>query len=189
MFEMKQLPFALNALEPYMSQRTLEFHYGKHYKAYLDKLNELIVGKVYEKMSLPEIIAESFKHNEDKAIYNNAGQVFNHEFFWRSLSAGGAVMPSKEVMSKIEQNFGSYDAFKQEFKTKAVGQFGSGWCWAVEKDGKIDIVATSNADNPISLGLGKPLVCVDVWEHAYYLDYQNRRLDFVSAWLDNMIKW
>lgn len=189
MFEMKPLPFAINALEPYMSQKTLEFHYGKHYKAYVDKLNELIKDKPYEKMSLSEIILESHKHAEDRAIYNNAGQVFNHEFFWKSLSENGPVMPSSEIMQKITNTFGSYEQFKELFKAKAVGQFGSGWCWAVEKDEKIEIIATSNADNPISLELGKPLVCIDVWEHAYYLDCQNRRPDFVSSWFDHLIKW
>lgn len=189
MFVMKPLPFALNALEPYMSEKTLEFHYGKHYRAYLDKLNNLINGSPYEKMSLPEIIIESYKHVEDRAIYNNAGQVFNHEFFWQSLSPHSTVLPPQEIMQKISSSFGSYEQFKSSFKSKAVGQFGSGWCWVVERDNKIEIVATANADNPISLNLGRPLVCIDVWEHAYYLDYQNRRPDFVSSWLDNMIQW
>ena len=189
MFEMKELPFELSALDPYMSSKTLEFHYGKNYKVYVDKLNELIKGTPYADMSLEAIIKESYKQPKDKAIYNNAGQVWNHQFFWNSLSAAGAAMPPVKIMKQIEEVYGTYDNFKKEFKTKAVGQFGSGWCWVVQKDGKIDIVATANADNPISLDLGQPLVCVDVWEHAYYLDYQNRRPDFVEAFIDHMIRW
>ncbi len=189
MFEMKLLPFEFSALDPYMSSKTFEFHYGKHYKAYIDKLNELIKDTPYADMPLEAIIKESYKHPEHKAIYNNAGQVWNHQFFWNSLSAEGATKPNAKVMTQIEEAFGSYDNFKKEFKAKAVAQFGSGWCWVVQKEGKIEIVSTANADSPISLDLGQPLVCVDVWEHAYYLDYQNRRPDFVDAFLEHMIKW
>lgn len=188
MFEMKKLNFGTNALEPYMSARTFEFHYGKHYKTYLDKLNELISGSDYENMGLEEIIKVSYSKG-DKAVYNNAAQVWNHEFFWNSMSAKGGVEPSSDILNKIIASFGSYDNFKKEFKQKALGQFGSGWCWVVEKDGKLSIVATSNADNPISLDLGKALVCIDVWEHAYYLDYQNRRADFIDSWLAHLLKW
>ena len=188
MFEMKKLDFKMNALEPYMSANTLGFHYGKHYKAYVDKLNELIKDTPYETMGLEDIVKESHKHPEHKAIYNNAGQVWNHEFFWKSL-APESTMPGAEILAKIEKSFASYVDFKKEFKAKALAQFGSGWCWAVEKDGHIDIVTTSNADNPLSLNLGKPLICLDVWEHAYYLDYQNRRADFAEAFLNNLIRW
>lgn len=188
MFEMKKLDFEMNALEPYMSAVTLEFHYGKHYKAYVDKLNELIKGKIYEHMTLEEIIKESGKHPEDKAIYNNAGQVWNHEFFWKSLSADGTE-PNPELMKKINASFGSYNEFAAAFKAKALAQFGSGWCWLVEKDDRLEIITTGNADNPIALKLGTPLVCLDVWEHAYYLDYQNRRGDFAEAFLHNLIKF
>ena len=189
MFEMKKLKFELSALEPYISAKTMDFHYNKHYKGYVDKLNELIAGTPYEQMSLERIIKESYNNPEDKAIYNNAGQVFNHQMFWDSLSADGVKMPAEKIMMQIEGTFASYDNFKKIFKAKAVAQFGSGWCWVVQKDNKLDIVTTSNADNPLSLNLGQPVVVADVWEHAYYLDYQNRRGDFIDAFLNNLIKW
>lgn len=189
MFEMKQLPFELSALEPYMSSKTLDFHYNKHYKAYVDKLNELIKDTDYADMSLEAIIKESYYRPSDKAIYNNAGQVWNHQFFWNSLSDAGARMPAEKFVKQIEASYKSYENFAKEFKSKALGQFGSGWCWVVQNNGKLEIVTTSNADNPISLNLGQPIVCLDVWEHAYYLDYQNRRADFIDAFLKHMIKW
>ena len=189
MFEMKKLDFGMGELEPYISAKTLDFHYNKHYKGYVDKLNELIKGGEYAYMSLEDIVKESFKHAEHKAIYNNAGQVWNHQFFWNSLSDSGAILPPTKFLKQIEDAFGSYDNFKKDFKAKALAQFGSGWCWVVQKEGKLNIVTTSNADSPISLNLGQPLVCLDVWEHAYYLDYQNRRADFIDAFLNHLIKW
>ncbi len=189
MFEMKPLPFELTALDPYMSSKTLEFHYGKHYKGYVDKLNELIKDTAYAGMPLEAVIRESFRHPKDRTIYNNAGQVWNHQFFWNSLSDRGATEPELKIMKLIETSFGSYDDFKTVFKAKALAQFGSGWCWVVQKDGQINIATTANADNPISLDLGQPLLCLDVWEHAYYLDYQNRRADFIDAFFAYMIKW
>ena len=189
MFEMKELKFELSDLEPYISAKTMDFHYNKHYKGYVDKLNELIAGTPYEKMSLERIIKESYNKPNDKAIYNNAGQVYNHQMFWESLSHKGAKMPPKKIMDQIEASFESYDSFKKIFKTKALAQFGSGWCWVVQKDNKIDIVTTSNADNPLSLNLGQPVIVADVWEHAYYLDYQNRRAEFIETFLDYLVKW
>lgn len=189
MFEMKKLDFELSALEPYISAKTMDFHYNKHYKGYVDKLNELIVGTPYEEMSLERIIKESYNKSQDKAIYNNAGQVFNHQMFWDSLSSKGVKMPAEKFMHQIEDAFESYDNFKKIFKAKALAQFGSGWCWLVQKDNKLDIVTTSNADNPLSLNLGQPIIVADVWEHAYYLDYQNRRADFIEAFLEHLIKW
>ena len=189
MFEMKELPFEFSALEPYMSSETLNFHYGKHYKAYIDKLNELVSGTPYKAMPLEAIVRESYKHPEHRAIYNNAGQVWNHQFFFNSLSAVGGTEPSGKIMKQIETSFGDYENFKKEFKAKALAQFGSGWCWVVAKADRLEVAATSNADNPIALNLGQPLVCADVWEHAYYLDYQNRRADYLDAFLDHMIKW
>lgn len=189
MFEMKNLDFELSSLEPYISAKTMDFHYNKHYKGYVDKLNELIVGTPYENMSLERIIKESYNKPQDKAIYNNAGQVYNHQMFWDSLSPKGAKMPPKKIMNQIEASFESYDSFKKIFKTKSIAQFGSGWCWVVQKDNKLDIVTTSNADNPLSLNLGQPVIVADVWEHAYYLDYQNKRGDFIDAFLDYLVKW
>ena len=189
MFEMKQLPFELTALDPYMSSKTLKFHYSRHYKGYIDKLNELTKGTNYADMPLEAVVRDSFRHPENRAVYNNAGQAWNHQFFWNSLSERGATLPPLKIMKQIEAAFGSYDNFKKVFKEKALGVFGSGWCWVVQKEGKIDIVATVNADNPISLELGQPLLCLDVWEHAYYLDYQNRRADFIDAFLEHTAKW
>ena len=189
MFEMKQLPFELSALDPWISSATMEFHYGRHYRGYIDKLNELVKDTPYAEMPLEAVIKESYRKTSDRAIYNNAGQAWNHQFFWNSLSVEGATRPPVKIMKQIEAAYDSYDAFKAAFKAKALGQFGSGWCWAVQKDGRVDIVATSNADNPVSLDLGQPLLCLDVWEHAYYLDYQNRRADFIDAFLEHMIKW
>ena len=189
MFEMKEISFELSALEPYISAKTMDFHYNKHYKGYVDKLNELIAGTPYEDMSLERIIKESYNKPQNKAIYNNAGQVYNHQMFWESLSPKGAKMPPKKIMDQIEASFESYDSFKKIFKEKAAAQFGSGWCWVVQKDNKIDIVTTSNADNPLSLNLGQPIIVADVWEHAYYLDYQNRRADFIVNFLDYLVKW
>ena len=189
MFTMKDLPFELSALEPYISAKTMDFHYNKHFKAYVDKLNELINNTHYAEMSLEGVIKESYEHPEHKAIYNNAGQVWNHQFFWNSLSVEGETHPSVKIMNLIEHSFGTYDNLKKEFKTKALTQFGSGWCWIVQKEEKIEVVSTSNADNPLSLNLGHPLICIDVWEHAYYLDYQNKRADFIDAFLDHLIKW
>ena len=188
MFEVKDLSFSPNALEPYMSSKTFEFHHGKHYKAYVDKLNELIQNTEYANMSLTEIIKKSFSSSKDKAIYNNAGQVWNHEFFWSSLTAEKSRKPSDKLMKEIERDFITYDDFKKEFKNKSLAQFGSGWTWLVRKDGRLQIVTTSNADNPVSLDLGEPIICLDVWEHAYYLDYQNKRGDFADAFLDYMVK-
>lgn len=189
MFTMKELPFGLDALEPYMSAETVDFHYNKHYRTYVDKLNELTKDTPYADMSLEGVMKESFKHPKDKAVFNNAAQAWNHQFFWNSLSDKGGALPQADVMKLVERSFGSFEAFKKEFKAKALGQFGSGWCWVVKKDDKISITATSNADNPIVLETGEPLICLDVWEHAYYLDYQNRRADFTDAFLNYLIKW
>jgi len=189
MLEMKPLEFDLKDLEPYMSAKTLDFHYNKHYKNYVDKLNELINGTEYAYMELEDIVKESYKHKEDNAVYNNAGQVWNHEFFWKSLTDKGPLMPKDDILQKINQHYDSYATFKKIFKAKALSQFGSGWCWVVIKNDKIDVVTTANADNPIALNLGMPLLCLDVWEHAYYLDYQNRRAEFIDAFLEHLIKW
>ena len=189
MFLMKDLPFELSALEPYMSARTLDLHYNKHYKTYLDNLNKLISNSDYKNAPLEVIIIDSYKIPEHKSIYNNASQVWNHQFFWNSLSPHRNKKLSTKLQKQIEEAFGSYDDFSNEFKSKSLGQFGSGWCWVVQKGGKLEIVTTSNADNPISLGLGQPVICIDVWEHAYYLDYKNRRDCFIDAFLEHMINW
>ena len=187
-FVLEALPYAENALEPYISANTISFHYGKHHRAYVDNLNKLIVGTKFENMSLEEIIKEAYGKVEYIGIFNNAAQAWNHAFFWKSMSAGDKAVPA-ELKAKIERDFGSYDKFCEAFLEVAVSQFGSGWAWLVEdKDGKLSVLKTSNADTPIAHGL-KPLTTVDVWEHAYYLDYQNRRADFVKTFIINLMKF
>lgn len=189
-FELPALPYAMNALEPYISERTMEFHYGKHHKAYVDNLNKLIAGTHFEQMSLEEIIRKTAGKTEYAGIFNNAAQAWNHAFFWTCMQPGGGGEPTGEMKKKIERSFGGYDKFREEFATAATTQFGSGWAWLAEDEesGKLKVIKTANADTPISHGL-KPLLTVDVWEHAYYLDYQNRRPDFVNAFLDHLVKW
>lgn len=189
-FELPALPYAMNALEPYISERTMEFHYGKHHKAYVDNLNKLIAGSHFEQMSLEEIIRKTAGKTEYAGIFNNAAQAWNHAFFWTCMQPGGGGEPTGEMKKKIERSFGGYDKFREEFATAATTQFGSGWAWLAEDEesGKLKVIKTANADTPIAHGL-KPLLTVDVWEHAYYLDYQNRRPDFVNAFLDHLAKW
>lgn len=189
-FELPALPYAMNALEPYISERTMEFHYGKHHKAYVDNLNKLIAGTHFEQMSLEEIIRKTADKTEYAGIFNNAAQAWNHAFFWTCMQPGGGGEPTGEMKKKIERSFGGYDKFREEFAAAATTQFGSGWAWLAEDEesGKLKVIKTANADTPIAHGL-KPLLTVDVWEHAYYLDYQNRRPDFVNAFLDHLAKW
>ena len=187
-FEMKNLPYEINALEPYISANTITYHYGKHYKTYVDNLNKLIAGSKFEKMSLEDIICETAEKAEYRGIFNNAAQAWNHEFFWKSMRPNGGGEPKPELKKMIERDFGSVAKFKEDFKTAALGQFGSGWAWLAEDNGQLKIIKTSNADNPLPYKL-KPLFTIDVWEHAYYLDYQNRRADFVEAFLEHLVNW
>jgi superoxide dismutase, Fe-Mn family len=182
------LPYAENALEPVISAKTLSFHYGKHHKAYVDNLNKLITGTDYSDLSLEEIIQGTTGRPERAAIFNNAAQIWNHTFYWNSLSPKGGGEPPAALKNKIEASFGSVDAFKKEFAAAAVSQFGSGWAWLVLEDDKLKVIKTANAENPLTTGK-KPLLTIDVWEHAYYLDYQNRRPDYVNAVLDKLINW
>lgn len=184
--EFPALPYASDALEPYISTTTMEFHYGKHHKAYVDNLNKLIAGTPFADLSLEEIIKETAGNEKFQAIFNNAAQAWNHNFFWHCMSADGGKAPKGVLLKKIEDAFGSYDQFCEDFTNAAVSQFGSGWAWLVEdKDGKLSIMKTANADTPLAHGL-KALLTVDVWEHAYYLDYQNRRADFVKTFLTHL---
>lgn len=187
-FDLPPLPYEMNALEPYISTSTMEYHYGKHHRTYVENLNKLIKDTNFEKMPLEKIVVESSGNPAYTLIFNNAAQAWNHNFFWKSMSPNGGGEPKEEMMKKIERDFGSYDAFRQEFKNAATSQFGSGWAWLVEKDGKLSVMKTSNADNPIAHGI-KPIITIDVWEHAYYLDYQNRRVEFVDAYLDHLVNW
>ncbi len=187
-FELPPLPYAQNALEPYMSARTLEFHYGKHHKAYVDNLNKLVPGTPFEKASLEDIVRDSYEGKEYQKIFNNAAQIWNHTFFWNGMKPGGGGKPSGNLAQQIDKAFGDYGTFATKFKEAAVGQFGSGWAWLVLDGGKLSISTTSNAVTPLAQGQKALLTC-DVWEHAYYIDYQNRRPDMVQAFLDHLVNW
>ncbi len=188
-FILSALPYEQNALEPYISAKTLSYHYHKHHQGYVDKLNELVLGTELEVLSLEEIIAQTAGHAEKAGIFNNAAQVWNHNFYWNSLSPKGGGKPTGELARKIDLTFTNQDNFLKEFAEAGLTDFGSGWAWLVEDRGALRIVKTSNAENPLSLGLGTALLALDVWEHAYYLDYQNRRNDYLKAILEKLIYW
>lgn len=188
MIKLMELPYNIDALEPYISRQTIGFHYLKHHKGYVEKLNKLIGGTEFETMTLEEIIINAHKKNEHLDIYHNAAQVWNHNFYWQSLSPDGGE-PNKKLLEKIEETFGSFNDFKDIFKQKAIEQFGSGWAWLAEDgNGNLLCYNTSNADNPLIFG-HTPLLTIDVWEHAYYLDCQNLRADYVGKVLDNLLNW
>ena len=182
------LPYAENALEPVITANTIGFHYGKHHKGYLDNLNKLVAGTEYANQSLEKIITVTAGRAEKTAIFNNAAQVWNHTFYWKCMRTKGGGEPPAALKQKMEASFGSVDACKKELATAAMSQFGSGWVWLVLDGDKLKVVKTANADLPLTTGM-KPLLNIDVWEHAYYLDYQNRRADYVSAVLDKLINW
>lgn len=182
------LPFAKDALEPFISAKTFEFHHGKHHKAYVDNGNKLIAGTELENLE-PEAIIKKVAGDASKAgIFNNVAQVWNHSFFWSCMKPKGGGKPTGAIAQKIESDLGGYAKFAEDLKNAGVTQFGSGWAWVVLKNGKLEIMKTANADTPIAHGI-KPVLTVDVWEHAYYLDYQNRRPDFIQAFIDNLINW
>ena len=187
-FTLPKLPWPENALEPVISARTISFHYGKHHQAYVDKLNELVDGTPYESMTLEEIVRKSAKSEKDRAIFNNAGQAWNHNFYWASMMPKGGS-PSGSILDALKSSFGGVKEFNKAFAEAAVAQFGSGWVWLVKAPGrKLEILTTANADTPIAHGK-TPLLGADVWEHAYYLDYQNRRPDHVKDWLEKLANW
>ena len=187
-FVLPKLPYAENALEPVISAKTMSFHRGKHHAAYVDKLNELVAGTPYESMPLVEVVKQSARQEKDKTIFNNAAQAWNHDFYWHSMTPKGGE-PAGKIKDALQSSFGGVTEFKEAFAKAAVAQFGSGWAWLVKgADGKLKIATTSNADTPIAHG-ETPLLTADVWEHAYYLDYQNRRPDHVKAWLDRLANW
>lgn len=187
-FKLPALPYDKSALEPYITAETLNFHHGKHHKTYVDTLNKLIDGTDLENKSLEEIIEQTHKDASKKTIFNNAGQVWNHTFYWHCMKKGGGGEPSPSLLSRIKKDIGSYDDFKKEFKEAAHAQFGSGWAWLVEEKKTLKIVKTPNAELPWTQGQTALLTC-DVWEHAYYLDYQNRRLDYVETFLKHLVNW
>ena len=178
------LPYAMDALAPAISKETLEYHYGKHHQAYVTNLNNLIKGTEFENMSLEEIIKKS-----SGGIFNNAAQVWNHTFYWNCMAPNAGGAPSGALAAAIDAKWGSFDNFKAEFSKSAVGNFGSGWTWLVKKaDGSVDIVNTGNAGTPLTTG-DKALLTIDVWEHAYYIDYRNLRPKFVETFLDKLVNW
>jgi Fe-Mn family superoxide dismutase len=188
-FTLPPLPWAKDALEPYITAKTMGFHYDKHHRAYVDNLNKLLAGKAPPaKLSLESIITESAGKAESTAIFNNAAQAWNHDFFWKSMKKGGGGLPKGALLDRIKTTFGSFDQFKAAFVASGAAQFGSGWVWLVAEGKVLKIVTTANADTPIAHGQ-KPLLTCDVWEHAYYLDYQNRRKDFLQAFLDHLANW
>ncbi|MBL6962936.1 MAG: superoxide dismutase [Bacteroidetes bacterium] len=182
-FELPKLPYGSDDLEPVISAKTISFHYGKHHQAYVNNLNKLIAGTEFENMDLEYIIL-----NSDAGLFNNAAQVWNHTFYWEGFVPQGGGKPSGKLAEMIDDSFGSFDLFKEKFSNAAATQFASGWAWLVlNKEGKLEIVKTANAANPLTDGL-KPLLTCDVWEHAYYLDYQNRRPDYISAFW-KLVNW
>ena len=182
------LPYTENALEPVITARTIGFHYGKHHKGYVDNLNKLVAGTEYADLSLEKIIAQTAGKADKTAIFNNAAQIWNHTFYWKSMRSKGGGEPPTALKQKMEASFGSVDACRKALASAAVSQFGSGWAWLVLDSDTLKVVKTANADVPLTAGM-KPLLTIDVWEHAYYLDYQNRRADYVNAVIDTRINW
>lgn len=186
--KLPELPYDKAALGPYISAKTLEFHYAKHHAGYVEKLNGLVKGTPLAKETLENIIKKTAKDASQSAVFNNAAQVWNHSFYWQGMKKDSGGIPSGAIADKIKSDFGGYDKFVEEFKKAGLSQFGSGWAWLVVQDGKLAVMKTSNADTPIAHGI-KPLLTIDVWEHAYYLDYQNKRGDYIDAYVKNLINW
>ncbi len=188
MFTLPPLPWADNALEPVISANTISFHYGKHHKTYVDNLNNLVKGTDYENAPLEKIINETAGKADKAALFNNAAQIWNHTFYWNSLKGNGGGKPGAKLAQMIDASFGSFDNFKKELSATTVSQFGSGWGWLVLDGGALKIVKTANAEVPFTKGQ-KPLLTIDVWEHAYYLDHQNKRAAYVDAVIDRLLNW
>jgi Fe-Mn family superoxide dismutase len=186
-FTLPPLPYAYDALAPYMSRETLEFHHDKHHQAYVDNGNKLLQGSPWEGQSLEQIVVGSFGKNA--GLFNNAGQHYNHLHFWKWMKPGGGgnKLPG-DLAKKINDDLGSYDKMKEDFVAAGVGQFGSGWAWLAVKDGKIVVMKTPNGENPLVHG-AEPILGCDVWEHSYYIDYRNRRPDYIKAFLDHLVNW
>lgn len=188
-FELPDLPYAHDALGPYMSQETLEFHHDKHHQTYVTNLNNLVADTDMASMSLEDIVTKTYNVADKAGVFNNASQHWNHMQFWEMMKPnGGGAMPS-ELETRIVSDFGSVDAFKEAFVAKGAGQFGSGWAWLVDNNGKLECTSTPNGVNPLCFPGQTTLLGCDVWEHSYYIDYRNRRPDYVKAFLDNMVNW
>jgi Fe-Mn family superoxide dismutase len=187
-FELPELPYAYDALQPYMSKETLEFHHDKHHKAYVDTANKLIKGSGLEQKSLAEVVKATFGDATKKPLFNNAAQHWNHSEFWLCMKPkGGGSLPS-EIETRIKNDLGGLQKFKEKFVAEGMAQFGSGWVWLVLDNGKFEILKTGNAENPPAVGKTALLAC-DVWEHGYYIDYRNRREDFLKTFLDHLVNW
>lgn len=185
-FELADLPYAKDALQPYMSAETMDYHHGKHHQAYVTNGNKLVEGSEFAGMGLDEVIKASFGKNA--GVFNNTAQIFNHDFYWKCMKPNGGGSVPEAISAKIESELGGLDKFREDFLNAGVTQFGSGWAWLVMKDGKLEIMKTPNAENPLVHGAA-PLLVVDVWEHAYYIDYRNARPKFLEAWFDNLVNW
>nr|BAN64208.1 superoxide dismutase, putative [Babesia bovis] len=183
-FKLPALPYGMRELIPHISEETLSFHYGKHHAGYVNKLNSLIKGTPMESCTIEELIL-----GQTGAVFNNAAQIWNHTFYWNSMGPNCGGEPTGPIRKKIEEKFGSFSAFKTDFSNLLAGHFGSGWGWLVLKDdGTADIVQTHDAGSPLKENLGRPLLCCDVWEHAYYIDYKNDRLSYINSWW-NLVNW
>ncbi len=187
-FQLPPLPYDHAALEPHLSSKTLQFHHGKHHKAYVDTLNKLIEGTEFANKPLDAIIRDSARRPEHQKVFNNAAQVWNHTVQWNCMTPGGGGAPPKEIATELDAAFGGFDQFKQKFKQAAVDRFGSGYAWLVRDKGRMDVVSTANAEPPFIDGREVLLAC-DVWEHAYYLDFQNRRPDYIDTFLGHLVNW
>lgn len=188
-FEQPPLPFAPDALESRgVKAETFEYHYGKHHKTYVDNLNKLVEGTDLATLPLEEVIKSTYNDSSKQGVFNNAAQVWNHTFFWSSLSPSGGGEPTGELAERINKDFGSYDKFKEEFTSAATTQFGSGWAWLIDDNGTLKVTKTPNAVNPLAQGQ-KALLTLDVWEHAYYIDFRNARPAFIKNFLDNLVNW
>ena len=186
--ELPALPYEQSALEPHISANTLSFHYGKHHQTYVTNLNNLVKDTDLAGQSLEEIIRATAGNPDQAGIFNNAAQVWNHTFYWNSMKPGGGGAPSGDLAAKIDASFGSYDAFAEAFSQAATTQFGSGWAWLVAEDDSLRVLKTGNAETPVS-GSATPLLTIDVWEHAYYLDYQNLRPAYIKTFLESLANW
>ena len=186
-FELPDLPYDYEALAPYMSAKTLHLHHDKH-QAYVTNLNNLIEGTEFAGKSLEDIVTGSYGDAAKQGIFNNAGQHWNHNLFWRIMKKGGGGNPGGELAKRIDDSFGSFEAFKEQFKTAGVTQFGSGWAWLAVQGDQLKVVKTPNGENPLVHGM-RPILGVDVWEHAYYVDYENRRPEYLAAFLNSLVNW
>jgi Fe-Mn family superoxide dismutase len=187
-YELPALPYSYTALEPYISKNTLEFHHDKHHAAYVNKFNAAVDGTELANKSLEDVIKVLSEDGTQVGVYNNAAQAWNHTFYWNSMKPNGGGQPTGALAEKIKSDFGSFEQFVEAFKTAGATQFGSGWAWLVLENGTLKVTKTLNADNPL-IDNQTPLITMDVWEHAYYLDYQNKRPDYITAFLEHLVNW